>query len=66
MKKHVKYRERLFAMLAELLLDPGPYKIKETALRYGVSDKQVRNDIDKTKYTKSKGVYYQISWEIRR
>ncbi|WP_106342375.1 helix-turn-helix transcriptional regulator [Laceyella sediminis] len=46
MKKHVKYRERLFAMLAELLLDPGPYKIKETALRYGVSDKQVRNDID--------------------
>ncbi|SEN15045.1 helix-turn-helix transcriptional regulator [Lihuaxuella thermophila] len=45
MKKQARV-ERLFDMIARLLVDPGPHSIKETAQRYGVSERQIRKDID--------------------
>ncbi|MBH8597290.1 MULTISPECIES: hypothetical protein [unclassified Thermoactinomyces] len=41
---HSKYRDRLLGIIAELLHDPGPHRIKDTAERYGVSQEKRRRD----------------------
>ncbi|RAL26153.1 helix-turn-helix transcriptional regulator [Thermoflavimicrobium daqui] len=45
MSRHTNHLSRLFSIIAELLLDPGPYTIKETAEKYGVTERQIRNDL---------------------
>lgn len=40
------YRDRLFQILAELLRDSGPYKIREKAEEHGVSERTIRKNID--------------------
>ena len=44
-RAHVQHRERLFSMLAEMLLDSRQHRIKDAAERYGVSQEKIRRDI---------------------
>ena len=44
-RAHVQHRERLFSMLAEMLLDSRQHRIRDAAERYGVSQEKIRRDI---------------------
>lgn len=66
---HKQYRERLLQMIADMLRDPGPYSIKETASRFKVSSRKIRDDIrylieklndaNQTEYIIRKHGYYE-------
>jgi predicted DNA-binding transcriptional regulator YafY len=39
--------DRLLAIIAELLIDEGPYSVQETAKKYGVTPQMIRRDLHK-------------------
>jgi predicted DNA-binding transcriptional regulator YafY len=47
MTKKMTRSERLLSMVAELLLDEGPYLVKEAAEKYRITEQMVRKDLEK-------------------
>lgn len=64
MTKKMNRLDRLLSMIADLLLDEGPYSVKETAEKYGVTEQTVRKDLEKLEKCLNKA--NQRSYIIRR